>query len=208
MAILDSSDSSTPCSWDRNVQSRPYFLYSKKSTWALCESGKCKVLCFWFYLLNIHNLYIDLFVVRNAILSEILSFLQQVARGIMLSFRQLKQRPSLSRVKTSSHNTYTEKWEGHWVFKKSININIVRQINSRRYMSKILTIRRKHQSQINQMSHDRLHISTIRLENGHEGCSRTIPLSGLWRVRPMVRNIHRQRIRHQRPHHCCWYQDV
>lgn len=39
MAILDSSDSSQPCSWDKNVQSRPYFLYSKKSTWALCESG-------------------------------------------------------------------------------------------------------------------------------------------------------------------------
>ncbi|XP_056022086.1 uncharacterized protein LOC125650831 [Ostrea edulis] len=39
MAILDSSDSGQPCSWDKNVQSRPYFLYSKKSTWALCESG-------------------------------------------------------------------------------------------------------------------------------------------------------------------------
>ncbi|XP_062618605.1 uncharacterized protein LOC134280203 [Saccostrea cucullata] len=39
MNILDSSDSSTPCSWDQNVRPRPYFLYSNKKTWALCQAN-------------------------------------------------------------------------------------------------------------------------------------------------------------------------
>lgn len=39
MNILDSSDSSQPCSWDKNVRPRPYFLYSNKKTWALCEAS-------------------------------------------------------------------------------------------------------------------------------------------------------------------------
>lgn len=39
MNILDSSDSSQPCSWDQNVRPRPYFLYSSKKTWALCEAN-------------------------------------------------------------------------------------------------------------------------------------------------------------------------
>ena len=40
MGILDSSDNKAqPCSWDQNVQRRPYFLYSNKATWAQCERG-------------------------------------------------------------------------------------------------------------------------------------------------------------------------
>ncbi|KAK3083098.1 hypothetical protein FSP39_013942 [Pinctada imbricata] len=43
MAILDSSDNGFHCTWDRlstsHSISRPYFLYSNKRTWALCESG-------------------------------------------------------------------------------------------------------------------------------------------------------------------------
>ena len=37
MEILDHPNGGQPCSWDKNVRNRPYFLYSNTGGWALCQ---------------------------------------------------------------------------------------------------------------------------------------------------------------------------
>ncbi|XP_071164274.1 uncharacterized protein [Mytilus edulis] len=39
MEILDHPNGGTPCSWDKNVKTRPYFLYSNTGQWALCQAN-------------------------------------------------------------------------------------------------------------------------------------------------------------------------
>ena len=39
MEILDDPNGGQPCTWDKNVRNRPYFLYSNTGGWALCQKS-------------------------------------------------------------------------------------------------------------------------------------------------------------------------